>query len=186
MTGGEERTIPDGGRRRVVIEGISPQVDGGRFPVKRTVGDRIRVEAVAYTDGHDAIRVVIGHRPPATDAGSRARWSPLGNDIWEGGFSVDEIGRHDFVVTAWVDRFETWRRDFAKRVEAGQDVTVDLLIGAALVDDAAARAAIATDGARAATEHAERLRTLAADLPIRPAARSPGPRRPRRRARRPS
>jgi starch synthase (maltosyl-transferring) len=29
------------GRRRVQIEGVSPEIDGGRFPIKRTVGEGV-------------------------------------------------------------------------------------------------------------------------------------------------
>ena len=46
-----------------MIEGITPEVDGGRFPAKRTVGDEVRVEADIFTDGHDAIAAsLIAHR----------------------------------------------------------------------------------------------------------------------------
>ena len=142
--------MPDEGRRRVVIEAVAPQVDGGRFPVKRTVGEKLVVEADAFTDGHDAIAVRLAFRQVAgrgAEAGGQgADWQhapmrPLGNDRWRGELTATRIGTWQYTVEARVDPFETWRRDLRKRVEAGQDVAVDLEIGAGLVRAAAGRAA---------------------------------------------
>src|ERR1039457_5456410 len=72
-------TRPDK-RRRVVIEGITPEVDGGRFPAKRTVGDKVRVEADIFSDGHDAISAsLIAHRE--------------GSDVWTQIPMHPQIGR---------------------------------------------------------------------------------------------
>jgi len=128
------------GRKRVIIEAISPAVDGGRFPAKRTVGDQVRVEADIFTDGHDAIAAtLLAHRE-----GSR-KWieipmQPLVNDRWTAAFRVSELGRYAFKVQGWVDHFETWHRDLLKRIEAESDAAVDYLIGADLVASAAERA----------------------------------------------
>jgi starch synthase (maltosyl-transferring) len=127
------------GRRRAVIEAVAPVVDGGRFPIKRIVGDEVVVEADAFADGHDVVVVVLRDR--ATGGEWRERpMEALGNDRWKAAFDVARIGRHEFRVIAWADPWATWRRDLEKRVEAGQDVSVDLLIGARLVDGGAARA----------------------------------------------
>ncbi|MBK9712479.1 MAG: alpha-1,4-glucan--maltose-1-phosphate maltosyltransferase [Kouleothrix sp.] len=128
------------GRGRVVVEGVSPEIDCGEFPIKRIVGDRVVVEADAFTDGHDAISVVLLYRREADSAWAETPMEFLVNDRWRGAFSVAEIGRHRYTVMAWVDHFKSWARDFAKRVDAGQDVAVDLQIGAALIEAAAARA----------------------------------------------
>jgi starch synthase (maltosyl-transferring) len=135
------------GRARVVIENIVPAVDGGRFAVKRSVGERVRVEADAFTDGHDKISVALRHRTATETPGAPGEWlesdmAPLINDRWCGDFEVFSVGWHELTVAAWVDHFATWRYDFQKRVAAGQNVSVDLLIGAQLIDEAAA----ATDG----------------------------------------
>ena len=130
---------PDG-RKRVVIEGISPEVDCGRFPAKRTVGDLVHVEADVFTDGHDAIAAsVLTHRE---DSGQwiEIPMRPLVNDRWTASFRVGQIGRYGFKVQGWVDHFETWRRDLLKRIAAETDAPVDYLIGADLVTAAAARA----------------------------------------------
>ncbi|HEY2468997.1 MAG TPA: alpha-1,4-glucan--maltose-1-phosphate maltosyltransferase [Terracidiphilus sp.] len=128
------------GRRRVIIEDITPQVDCGRFPAKRTEGDEVRVEADVFTDGHDAIAAsLLAHRE-GSDEWTEIRMKPLVNDRWEGAFRVSELGRYGFKVQGWVDHFETWRRDLLKRIKAESDVVLDYLIGAELVVETAKRA----------------------------------------------
>ncbi len=127
-------------RQRVVIENVYPEIDAGRFPVKRTVGQAVRVEADIHTDGHDLIAALLRFR----DA-DRANWSetamtPIGNDRWAGEFRVDAVGRTVYTLHAWVARFLSWQRDLSKKVEADQEVSVDLLVGALLAEDAANRA----------------------------------------------
>jgi starch synthase (maltosyl-transferring) len=134
------------GRKRVVIEGITPQVDGGRFPAKRTVGDQVRVEADIFTDGHDAIAASLLARREGSSAWTEIPMQPLVNDRWFATFRVGELGRYGFKVQGWVDHFETWRRDLLKRITAESDAVVDYLIGAELVAAAATRATGADHG----------------------------------------
>ncbi|HUO86979.1 MAG TPA: alpha-1,4-glucan--maltose-1-phosphate maltosyltransferase [Thermoanaerobaculia bacterium] len=128
------------GRRRVVLEGMTPEIDCGRFPVKRTLGERLIVEIDAFTDGHDQLAVRLLWREEGDESWVETPMEPLGNDRWRGELVPTRLGRGLYTVEAWVDRFESWRRDFAKRVEAAQEVGVDLAIGAALVRQAAERA----------------------------------------------
>lgn len=128
------------GRRRVVIEGISPEVDGGRFPAKRTVGDAVYVEADIFTDGHDSIAAALLVHREGSNEWAEIPMKPLVNDRWTATFRVKEIGRYGFKVQGWVDHFETWHRDLLKRIKAESDAAVDYLIGADLVDAAAVRA----------------------------------------------
>jgi starch synthase (maltosyl-transferring) len=128
------------GRRRVVIEGIEPQVDGGRFPAKAVQGETVVIEADAFTDGHDAITVLLLHRRKGVRRWDEIEMSALPNDRWRGSFEVPTLGRYQFTVESWVDHFRTWQRDMFKRVGAGQNVDVDLRIGAELVRQGAARA----------------------------------------------
>jgi starch synthase (maltosyl-transferring) len=159
---------PADGRRRAVIEDVTPRVDGGRFPIKRVVGDRVLVEADAFSDGHDRVVAVLRHRPSGSADWVETPMAAIGNDRWRAEFRVEQVGRASYTVAAWVDHFATWQHDLETRVEAGQDVTVDLLIGANLVAAAAGRArgADATrlraivDELRAARPYAERA-TLA-------------------------
>jgi starch synthase (maltosyl-transferring) len=129
------------GRRRVVIEGVYPEIDGGRFPVKRVVGERVVVEADIFADGHDALAAVLLWRHEEEPEWREVPMALLGNDRWRAEFTADRLGRYLYTLEAWVDRFETWRQGLAKKVEAGQDVRADLLVGAELVAQAAARAA---------------------------------------------
>jgi starch synthase (maltosyl-transferring) len=125
--------------RRVVIENVRPQVDGGRFAAKRTVGDLVAVEADIFADGHDELAAVLRYRNEASPEWCETPMELVGNDRWQGTFAVPDVGRYRFTVTAWVDRFATWRRDLAARLEAGQDVSAELLVGVDILTKAARR-----------------------------------------------
>ena len=127
------------GRNRVVIERVSPEIDCGRFPIKRVVGETVIVEADVFADGHDQIACQILYWQDEKKLKS-APMKPLENDRWRAEFSVEELGRYQYTVEGWIDRFETWRVDLVKRVAAGQDVHVELLLGTDLIAEAAAQA----------------------------------------------
>ncbi|OGP70080.1 MAG: alpha-1,4-glucan--maltose-1-phosphate maltosyltransferase [Deltaproteobacteria bacterium RBG_13_60_28] len=127
-------------RKRVVIEGVKPEIDGGRFPIKRTKGERVKVEADIVADGHEIIAASLLYRREQDAEWQAAPMQPLVNDRWQGEFRVQEVGRHLYALEAWVDRFRTWQRDLKKRVDAGQDVAVELLVGAGFIDEAEKRA----------------------------------------------
>jgi starch synthase (maltosyl-transferring) len=135
----ESRQFPADGRARAVIENIVPQVDHGRFAVKRVVGDRVEVEADCFTDGHDVLVCVLRYRHDDEKAWHEIPMTALGNDGWRGGFDVTSIGRHRYTVCAWVDAFLSWRHDFARRVDA-EDIRAAARAGADLIDAAAVRA----------------------------------------------
>jgi starch synthase (maltosyl-transferring) len=143
------------GRRRVVIEGIRPQVDGGRFAIKRIVGDQVVIEVDAFADGHEELVVKLQHRHDGETDWRELPMQSIYNDRWRAAFPVESLGRHYYRVEAWVDRFQTWRHDLEKRAAAGQDLHVDLLIGAELVKAAAGRASGADSQLLA--EFAERI-----------------------------
>src|SRR5262245_48450427 len=128
------------GRVRVVISGVQPEIECGGFPIKRTVGEQVVVEADIFTDGHEALSALLLYRHEEEEHWQQTALQPLGNDRWRGVFSVTEIGRYRYTLRAWIDRFTSWQRDLVKRLEAGQDVAVDLLIGAELIAAASARA----------------------------------------------
>lgn len=128
------------GRQRVIIEALSPEVDAGRFPAKRTVGDLVRVEADIFTDGHDSVSAALLYRHESSQEWSETPMIFLVNDRWFGEFRVSHLGRYRFKVIGWVDHFETWRHDMHKRIQANNDTSVDYLIGAEIVRQAASRA----------------------------------------------
>jgi starch synthase (maltosyl-transferring) len=127
------------GRNRVVIERVSPEIDCGRFPIKRVVGEKVVVEADVFADGHDQIACQILYWQDEKKL-KTSPMKPLENDRWRAEFSVEELGRYYYTVEGWIDRFETWRIDLVKRVAAAQDVHVELLLGTDLIAEAAAQA----------------------------------------------
>jgi starch synthase (maltosyl-transferring) len=126
-------------QRRVVVENIRPQVDGGRFPIKRVIGEAVTVRADVFGDGHDLVAAVVRDRAPGTGTWRETPMEPLGNDEWRAVFTVDQLGTHAYTVEAWIDRFGSWRHEVSKKFGAGQDVSSELLEGATLVRAAAAR-----------------------------------------------
>lgn len=148
------------GRRRAVIERISPAVDCGRFPIKRVRGERVVVEADVFTDGHDLLHCVVQYRPEGAQEWHEEPMHPLGNDRWRGAFSVNTLGRYSYRICAWVDHFKSWQHELARRVGA-DDIVLALQSGATLIAAAAKRAPVGD---------AERLATwaevLTSDKPI--------------------
>lgn len=132
--------LVEAGRRRVQIEGVSPEIDGGRFPIKRTRGETVRVEVDLFCDGHDAIAGVIVYRPDTSKEWLEAPLFPLLNDRWQGSFTVSQLGRYLYTITAWVDHFLSWQKAMVKKIEAGQNLSIDLQIGAELINQASQRA----------------------------------------------
>jgi starch synthase (maltosyl-transferring) len=139
--------FPADANRRVAIDRVSPEIDGGRFAVKRIRGDEAVVAADIVCDGHEELdcRLLVRH-------GDTGQWAehPLacdGNDRWRGSFIVDRIGSWQYTVTARVDRFGTWLRDLELREAAGEDLALELAVGAALISAAghAAPAAAAAE-----------------------------------------
>jgi starch synthase (maltosyl-transferring) len=119
-----------------VVESVRPEVDGGRYPIKRALGEQVLVECDAFADGHDAVVVQLLYKYCSEEAWQCAAMEFRHNDHWAASFTVDRLGRYEYTVRAWTDPFLTWRRDLVKRRDAGQDLSVDFLIGAQLVDNA--------------------------------------------------
>ena len=160
-----------------MIEAIQPQVDCGRYPVRRIIGDRIAISAAIFSDGHDhvAARLLFKHE-------SERQWrstpmTALGNDLWSAGFTVEQLGAWTYTIQAWVDHFDTWCDDLKKRLAAQpdpaspdparrdlppQDIPVAFEIGAQLLDQTAARAG--ASGKESKSADVKRLKTIAASL----------------------
>ncbi len=142
--------------RKVIIENVRPEVDGGRFPIKRVVEERVEITADIFTDGHDVIRAILRHRSQAENQWHESPMLSGVNDHWSGQFSVSAIGRQFYTLSAWVDRFQTWTRDIKKKFDAGQDISVDVLVGVQLIEQAADRAD--PNDARELTAWAKKIR----------------------------
>jgi starch synthase (maltosyl-transferring) len=148
------------GRVRAVIDAVFPVVDGGRFPVKRIAGEAVEVQAHCFTDGHDKLRVVLRWQSVDADHEYEVEMMPQANDVWLAEFTPPRAGRYRYTVIAWVDHFESWRRELERRDDKA-DIRMALQVGGALIDEALIRA----KGSDAAilTEWSAQLRTAAAD-----------------------
>ncbi|MDP2530570.1 MAG: DUF3416 domain-containing protein [Candidatus Palauibacterales bacterium] len=123
-----------------MIEGVEPQIEAGRHPIKRVAGDPVTVRADVFADGHEQVACELLHRPPGARSWCSVRMRPLGNDRFEASFATSAVGEHLYTVRGRIDAFSTWRDDLEKRVDAGQVVDQELLVGASLVESAATRA----------------------------------------------
>jgi starch synthase (maltosyl-transferring) len=135
--------ISGDGRCRVVIDRVSPEINAGRYPIKRVPGEKVVVEADLFADGHDSLSAVLKYRNEKGTAWIEMPMEPLGNDLWQAEFTVTELGAYRYMVEAWVDHFKSWHNDLQKRIKAGQNVAVELVVGAQLVEAAASRAGAA-------------------------------------------
>ena len=174
MNNAFRRTLPHyssqefDGRQRVVIEHVSPELDGGKYPAKGLEGEAITVEADIFVDGADTICAELCFRPSGSAVWQRQTMKSLGNDRWEGPVSAAAPGVYDYTIEAWVDHFQTWTKGLKKKVEAGQDVSLDLQIGALQIIERASRAGIADaeelSGFAALLRSEERIEAIAAAL----------------------
>ncbi len=155
-----------GTRRSIVIERISPQLDGGRHPVKRVVGDQLLVTADLIADGHDLLDAALLVRADDEDAWREAPMRPIEDDRWSGHVELSRNRWHRYAVEAWRDAFGSWRHALHKKVEAGVPVATEVEEGRLLIEAAVARAERA--------EAADDVRVLRAALTALRRARSEG------------
>ena len=131
--GSEQRGTSQQTASRVVIEHVTPQVDAGRFAIKRVVGDILRVEADIFSDGHEEISAVLLVKAPGSGDYTEVPMEALGNDRWSASFRLTRAGSWQYSVQAWRDPMLSWLRDVAKKQNAGQPVDLELLEGIALM-----------------------------------------------------
>lgn len=127
------------GRVRAVIDAVIPTVNEGDFPAKGIAGEPFHVEAHCFTDGHDALRVMLRWRAEGDKASTEVEMKLRWNDEWLASFAPPSMGRYVYAVEAWVDHFRSWRTELARRVDA-EDIRSAALVGAELIDHAAWRA----------------------------------------------
>jgi starch synthase (maltosyl-transferring) len=121
------------GKKRVIIENVQPVVDGGLYPAKRTIGERVDVTAAIFGDGHDHIRASLFYKKEGASSWEEVPMNPSFNDEWSAFFHVKEKGNYFFTIHAWVDQFDTWYDGFKKKSNAKVDVKVELMEGALML-----------------------------------------------------
>src|SRR5437773_4083214 len=138
------RTFPS-----VVIEELQPLLDGGRYPIKRVVGEDLAVEADIFRDGHDVVAAALKWRRLGETHWHETPMAHLDNDRWRGVCTVYENAIYEYTVEAWTDAFRGWQHEFATKFEAGiTNLRSEALEGAALLAEAANRADDTADAAQ--------------------------------------
>ena len=135
-----------GTRRSIVIERIAPELDGGRYPVKRVVGDELLVTADVFADGHDLLDAVLLLRADDEESWRTAPMRPIDNDRWSGHIELTRNRWHRYAVEAWRDEFGSWRDGIRKKLDAGVAVPTETDEGRLLLDAGLARAEAAGAG----------------------------------------
>jgi starch synthase (maltosyl-transferring) len=120
---------------RFLVEDIYPCIDGGRYPVKRIVGEPIEVWADVLREGHDRLAVELLWRQESARTWQRVPMRLHNNDRWHGRFVPTEVGRYLFAVEAWTDQFATWRHGLTLKREAGLDVGLEAREGRELLGE---------------------------------------------------
>jgi starch synthase (maltosyl-transferring) len=141
------RLVPPNGKGRVLIENVWPQIDHGRTPVKRIVGEVVEVWADIVGDGHDILAAELLYRTVVDTKWRRAPMKIFDNDRWTGSFPLDENDCYLFTIEAWRDPFASWCDEIRKKQSAGQELSVETLEGVLIAERAAARA-VGADAAR--------------------------------------
>jgi starch synthase (maltosyl-transferring) len=139
---------------RILIEAVWPQIDCGRYPIKRVVGEEVVVWADLFRDGHDKLAAVIKYAPEG-EPWREAPFTFFDNDRWVGRFRPDRIGRWRYTIEAWTDRYASWRADLVNKRGAGQDIALELAEG---------RDLLAATAAQAAPPDAAKLRAIAEEF----------------------
>src|SRR5579884_439135 len=124
----------------IIIERVWPQIDCGRYPVKREVGDRLEVAADIFKEGHDVVFAAVRYRTDAESAWRESSLVHIDNDRWMGWFDLTENSRYRYTIVAWVSAFESWRQEVIKKRASQSDLQSELLEGLALAEEAARRA----------------------------------------------
>src|SRR3954470_10403721 len=146
----------------VVIENISPLLDGGRYPIKRSVGEDLLVEADIFKDGHDITTAVLKWRKKGEERWHETPMLPIpnGNDRWRGVCSLFANHVYEYTIEAWGDTFRSWQHEFETKFKAGlTDLNSETLEGANFIDKSAALAR-----SRGQAFDAERLHALAESI----------------------
>jgi len=120
-----------------IVEDVKPSVDGGRYPIKRVVGEEVKVVAACFAHGHEHVACAVRYRIKGERAWREVAMEPLGNDLWSAAFTVDRVGTWEYLVACWIDHLTAWRDGFARRTDP-EDLRLNARIGAELIARSAA------------------------------------------------
>lgn len=121
------------GQERIIIEDVQPEIDCGKFPIKRVTGERLEVCAKIFADSHDILSAEILYKKQGDEKWVTKPMEFLKNDKWKGSFTVIEKGWYLYTIRAWIDKFKTWQQDIIKKYEAGVEISADLISGITLI-----------------------------------------------------
>lgn len=116
-------------QERVVIDAVLPQLECGRFFIKRVVGETVTVSADVLPDGHDVMQAEVLYKHQAERQWREVRMHPLGNDRFEATFRVEKQGFYQYQVRGWVDYALNWQHGIEAKIRDGQHVRSELLDG---------------------------------------------------------
>jgi len=143
---------------RVTVASVHPSIDGGHWPIKRSVGETVTVTAGVLVDGHETLAVELVSSHANSDDQDATQMRDEGNDEYSARFSVDKLGRYHYWVRAWINQFATWQEQFRRRVEGGEptsEITSELQVGISLLDDALEQAPQGTEDRQLLEAHRE-------------------------------
>lgn len=126
------------GKKRVIITGISPVIEGGHYPAKTVVNDDIILSADIFGDGHDQVSASVFLRSIPTGETLELPMAFVINDSWEATYTFNAAGLYEFWIQGWENHFDTWKTGIKKKLEARQDIALDLQVGIELLENAAA------------------------------------------------
>jgi starch synthase (maltosyl-transferring) len=119
---------------RIQVQRVTPQIDGGKYAVKRTIGEMVEVTARIFRDGHEVLGAAVRFKPAGATRWQESPLQAVGNDEWVGSFAVHAPGSWCFRIEAWVDRIASWQEEIRRKRDAGQeDLSSELAEGALLL-----------------------------------------------------
>ncbi|MDF2074731.1 alpha-1,4-glucan--maltose-1-phosphate maltosyltransferase [Pseudomonas mendocina] len=125
---------------RIAIEAVQPIIEGGRFASKCLSGRPLPVSAVIFSDGHEQLAADLLWRAGGEATWQRTPMQALGNDHWSAELRIDQQGRGEFAIEAWLDVYASFRQELVKKLGASVPVELELQEGAQLVRCIAAQA----------------------------------------------
>jgi len=128
------------GRKRVIIQHVKPEIEGGTYPIKRVIGEKVVIEADVFADGHDAVAASVLYKSRNNATWKEVTMNFIENDKWVGEFTVKELGMYYYTVKGWINHFKSWQKAIKKKYDAGSDITIDLHVGVDLITQASQKA----------------------------------------------